>query len=120
MQRWEEDVIHQRGAGGEFHTLQFPKDADYINELWDWAMSAGKKEGLSNDGHGKISLRWGPWERWCRERFPAIRKAFTEKGEERSQVRTLDELGFVFSEEGNDGSNVETNGTEDKGHGRAG
>ena len=81
MDQWEQEGIAERGDGGEFHTLKFPKDAEYINMLYDWAVSASLRDGLGNDGVGKLPRRWGHWEYWARENFPAIRKAFVQLGE---------------------------------------
>lgn len=97
MKAWEAQTIAEQGSDGEFHTLQFPKDANYINLLYDWAASAEHRAGLENNGSGKMAKRWGAWEFWARERFPSIRKAFIEKGEERKKVRTLEEVGFDFN-----------------------
>jgi cation diffusion facilitator CzcD-associated flavoprotein CzcO len=96
MKSWEEDTISSRGDGGDFHTLKFPKDAEYINMLYDWAVSAPPRDGLEHDGRGKLAKRWGEWEYWARENFPAIRKAFVQRGEERKRVTSLKELGFNF------------------------
>jgi cation diffusion facilitator CzcD-associated flavoprotein CzcO len=96
MQKWETDTIAERGSKGNFHTLGFPRDANYINELYDWAMQADSREGLENGGQGKLPKRWGPWEYWAREKFPIIKKAYGEKGEERRNVTTLEDLGFIF------------------------
>lgn len=98
METWEAATIAEQGAGGDFHTLKFPKDAEYINLLHDWAVEAKSGDGLENSGKGKLSRRWGPWEYWARENFPAIRKAFVAKGEDRRNVTTLAEIGFVFEE----------------------
>jgi cation diffusion facilitator CzcD-associated flavoprotein CzcO len=97
MEAWERSVIAERGNGGDFHTLKFPKDAEYINALYDWAASAEKRNGLESGGIGKLSKRWGAWEYWARENFPAIRKAFISHGEERKDIKSLKELGFEFS-----------------------
>lgn len=96
MQQWEEELISQRGAGKGFHTLMFPLDADYINELHDWAMGAERMSGPENDGRGKEPPYWAGKERWVRQRFPAIKKAFQDKGEERHQIRSIEELGVDF------------------------
>jgi len=92
MRRWEEGVVKERGGGGEFHTLHFPKDGEYINEMCDWAAEADGEA----EGRGKLPKRWGQWEFWARERFPAIRRAFVERGEGRAGVRRLEEIGFDF------------------------
>lgn len=100
MRRWEEGVVRERGAGGEFHTLHFPKDGEYINEMWDWAAEAdgetGGGDGQGEARKGKMPKRWGQWEFWTRERFPAIRGAFVGRGEGRKDVTRLEELGFDF------------------------
>jgi cation diffusion facilitator CzcD-associated flavoprotein CzcO len=96
MQKWEADTIAERGSQGSFHTLNFPRDANYINELYDWAVQADSREGLENDGQGKLPKRWGPWEYWVREKFPAIKRAYGEKGDERRDVKSLEDLGFIF------------------------
>jgi cation diffusion facilitator CzcD-associated flavoprotein CzcO len=98
MLDWEKSVTEEMGNGRDFHLLQFPKDGNYINELHDWALSATPKEGLEDDGNGKKPPKWGEWEFWCRENFPAIRKAFVTFGEQRANIRTLDEVGFSFEE----------------------
>jgi hypothetical protein len=96
MEKWEASVIDEQGDGGDFHTLKFPKDANYINMLYDWALSAEPHGDLEHAGRGKLPRRWGEWEFWARENFPAIRKAFMQKGEDRKHVYTLDILGFDF------------------------
>lgn len=92
MQQWEEDTIAKNGDGKNFHLLPFPRDGHYLNKMSDWAMSAAPRDGLENDGKGKIPPRWGRWEFWCRENFPVIRGAFVAKGEERHKVRSIEEL----------------------------
>ncbi|QDS67622.1 hypothetical protein FKW77_004241 [Venturia effusa] len=96
MEAWEAAAITEQGDGADFHTLKFPKDAEYINYMHDWAAKAELREGLENGGQGKLSRRWGPWEYWARENFPAIRKAFIAKGDDRKNVTTLEEIGFDF------------------------
>ncbi|KAF1972132.1 flavin-containing monooxygenase [Bimuria novae-zelandiae CBS 107.79] len=98
MQRWERNVIEEMGDGRDFHLLPFSKDGNYINELSHWAMSAEPREGLVNEGKGKIPPVWGAWEFWCRENFPKIRAAFGALGEKRFTVRTLEEVGFIYSD----------------------
>jgi cation diffusion facilitator CzcD-associated flavoprotein CzcO len=98
MVRWEDGIKSEMGDGKQFHLLPFPKDANYINEMSNWAIGAVPKEGLENDRKGKLPPVWGEWAFWCRENFPAIRRAFTALGEKRKGVRTLEELGFSFEE----------------------
>ncbi|CAD6577683.1 MAG: hypothetical protein ASARMPREDX12_008455 [Alectoria sarmentosa] len=89
MNRWEEDVIAELGAGKAFHVLPFPKDFEYHNELVDWAMRATGRG-------GKTPTPWSAKETWARERFPAIKKAFADKGDARHGIKTLQELGKVL------------------------
>lgn len=91
MEAWEEQKLKDTGGGRDFHVLKFPKDADYINELYRWSMSA--------EGHGgKDPPFWDEKAYWMRERFPAIKKAFQDLGEGRHEVRSLEEVGFSFDE----------------------
>ena len=89
MSRWEEGVIAERGAGKAFHVLMFPKDVEYHNDLVDWAARA------TGPG-GKSPTRWSARERWARERFPAIKRAFADKGHARHGITALRELGFDY------------------------
>ena len=89
MSKWEEQVIAEHGAGKAFHVLPFPEDFEYYNELVDWAMHA------TGQG-GKLPVRWSAKETWARERFPAIKKAFADKGDARHSIKTLEELGFDY------------------------
>jgi cation diffusion facilitator CzcD-associated flavoprotein CzcO len=98
MQKWEAETIAEVGDGRNFHLLPFPKDGNYMNAMSHWALSAPPKEGLENDGKGKIPPIWGEWEFWCRENFPAIRRAFGEFGEKRHQIKSVEEVGFSFED----------------------
>ncbi|KAK2763045.1 hypothetical protein FQN54_009678 [Arachnomyces sp. PD_36] len=92
MHGWEDSLVHARGPGKAFHALGFPMDADFINFLYDWSSQA------AGDGHiGKLGVRWGEKERWARERFPLMKKAFASHGEARRFIRTLEELGFDYN-----------------------
>lgn len=96
MYTWEKSAVAERGSGKDFHVLGFPTDVDYINELHDWSMQASTRDGLENGGKGKEGPRWGERERWARERFPAIKKSFGQRGEKRCLVKTIEELGYDF------------------------
>ncbi|KAG8623436.1 hypothetical protein KVT40_008412 [Elsinoe batatas] len=90
MEAWEENQQEASGGGRNFHLLKFPKDAEYINMMHDWVMSSDEPE------KGKKPPRWGEEEFWLRERFPAIKKAYHDLGEQRFKVKSVDELGFDF------------------------
>ena len=121
MKVWEESVIEEMGEGRDFHVLKFPKDADHINMLHDWALSADGENRNPNAAKGYVRQRsagnvedasvgakgetvgkeppyWGEKEYWTRERFPAIKKAFQALGEDRHKIRSLREVGFDFEE----------------------
>ena len=121
MKAWEERVIEEMGEGRGFHVLKFPEDADHINMLHDWALSAdgegrdsnatngyakqrsvakGGDASIESEGEtvGKEPPYWGEKEYWTRERFPAIKKAFQALGEDRHKVRSLVGVGFDFKE----------------------
>ncbi|PGH32364.1 hypothetical protein GX50_04844 [[Emmonsia] crescens] len=96
MYEWEDAEIAARGPGKAFHVLQYPLDADYINALHEWAARAEKKPGLENEGRGRECTYWSERDRWVRERFTLIKKAFNMKGEHRHTCRTLEDVGFDF------------------------
>jgi len=93
MKAWEEEVESATGGGRAFHILKFPQDADYINTMYDFAMSA-------DDGKikGKTPPRWDARLYWLRENIPLIKKAFQERGEGRHEIRTIEELGFSYEQ----------------------
>ena len=134
MLEWERKTLKETGGGRNFHLLKFPKDADYVNMLHDWAMSSRgescasikslhelhrrrmSRESRDSATPEKISAShacklneeqrttgkeppyWGEKEYWMRERFPAIKKAFNDFGEDRHGKRTLEDVGFCFEE----------------------
>lgn len=92
MRQWEEEVEAEMGTGGSFHVLKFPKDANHINMLHDWATSVDS----AGSGVGKTPPKWGEKEYWTRERFPNIKKAFHDLGEARHQATRLEDVGYDF------------------------
>ena len=78
----------------------------------DWALSTdggnlnaprtnGHVNGINKADHaavGKIPPYWGEKEYWTRERFPAIKKAFQDFGEDRHSKRTLQDVGFSYED----------------------
>jgi cation diffusion facilitator CzcD-associated flavoprotein CzcO len=100
MKAWENNVLAETGTGTEFHVMKFPKDADFLNMLHDWALSADGEGNLDRNGGriGKIPPYWGKKEYWTREQFPKIKKAFGDLGTKRHEARTLEDVGFVFEE----------------------
>ncbi|EXJ82443.1 hypothetical protein A1O3_06256 [Capronia epimyces CBS 606.96] len=98
MREWQQRVREQRGAGKRFHRMSYPVDVDYMNELHDWCATAGKREGLENGGEGKVPPYWGERERWLRQQVHAIAKATQDKGDERYNVYTLQDVGFLYKD----------------------
>ena len=72
----------------------------FINrETYEKHANGSGPGGANVDGgvvHGKAPARWGDKEIWMRERILEIKKAFAARGEERHQIRTLEELGFDY------------------------
>ncbi|WPH01582.1 Hypothetical protein R9X50_00443000 [Acrodontium crateriforme] len=99
MKSWEEALIQEMGAGRDFHVLKYPKDANYINMLHDWAVTS---DGKIPDRHpdntltGRPPPYWGEEEFWIRARFPQIKKAFNDMGDMRHSKRSLIDVGFDF------------------------
>jgi cation diffusion facilitator CzcD-associated flavoprotein CzcO len=96
MRAWEKAMLEERGDGKGMHTLNFPQDVDQLNMLYDWAAFAPTCEGLENGGVGLMGTRWDERLRWMRSQFPAIKRAYAERGEDRFSVKTVEELGFDF------------------------
>jgi len=97
MKNWEEALLANTGEKG-FHTMGFPLDASYINELHALSMSALLRPELSNEGKGKITPYWGVEEQWTRERFLLIKQASMKLGAKRREITNLKDLGFDFEE----------------------
>ena len=91
MWEWEREVVKKRGEGRGFHVLPYPTDFEYHDSLVEWA------ERAEGEGRGKGKERkWDEKEYWARGRFPAIKAKFTERGEGRHEVKTMEELGFDY------------------------
>jgi cation diffusion facilitator CzcD-associated flavoprotein CzcO len=86
MRAWEMKRAEEFGEGTSFHVLGYPSDAEYINELHDWAKSA-------QDGFSKEPAFWDNRACYTREVFAEIRKRFVETG---GHAKTMEELGFNF------------------------
>ena len=92
MRRWEEKRIAECGAGRTFHALPDLNDFKYYNDLISWASSA------CQEIDGKLPPKWTKKDAWLRKRFPAIKKAFADKGAARQKVGTVEELGFHYKD----------------------
>lgn len=98
MEDWERSTVAEKGNGTSFHLLHFPLDANYMNLLYEWAAQALPRPGLINNGNGKVANYWGDKEKWWRQLFPEIRRAFIAKGEARKQITSLEKLGYDFEQ----------------------
>ena len=86
----EEKQVEELGDGRKFHVLGYPKDAEYINGMHDWVMTA-------RAGPGREPVCWEERELWMRENDLAMRKKFVKMG---SRAKTMEELGFHYEKEG--------------------
>lgn len=96
MRKWEASMIEIHGNGKYFHLRPFPEDCAQINSLYQWARSASRVPGLENDGQGLLGTAYSHESVWLRSQFPAIKGAYNSKGEQRQQIKTIEELGFDF------------------------
>ena len=92
MEAWEADRMRQKGSGKKFHELTVPEDLDYLNNLVDWAEQASEREGVKD----MLPRKWNEHDYWVRRNFPAIKKAFANRGEERWKVRHIEDLDFEY------------------------
>ena len=89
MRDWEAHTLQENGDGKAFHTLNFPKDFNYHNSLCDWASKTDTMV-------GKRAHRWNEEETWMRQLFPILKRAFAQKGNEKKEIHTVEDLGFNF------------------------
>lgn len=94
MDRWEGARVAERGSGRKFHEMLTLEDLDYHNYLVGWVEKAKPTK------VGKMPERWSDADYWARERFPAIKRAFAERGEGRKKVKTMKELDFDYAKWG--------------------
>ena len=91
MRLWENQTVTDNGDGKKFLTLDEMKDFLYHNDLYDWANTARFRPGFE-------PKRWSREDFWQRSKFPEIKKAYIDRGEARHNVKTLEQLGFVYDE----------------------
>ena len=92
MRKWEEARLAQVSDEKSFHVFKSAEDLDYHNMMVDWALTAQSAQ------FGKLPPKWSPWDYWARRHFPDARRAFAAKGEAKTQVRTIADVGLVFSD----------------------
>ena len=89
MREWEKRTVAENGEGKKFLTLDGGKDFKYHNELYAWVEKAGFANSLKPH-------KWTDKEFWLRSKFPDMKRAYAQRGEERFNIRTLEELGFDY------------------------
>ncbi|KAI4163632.1 MAG: hypothetical protein LQ342_002666 [Letrouitia transgressa] len=92
MKEWEVQRVADCGEGKRFHELKLLEDLAYHNEMVDWAKEA------SSNGVGRIPPKWSKRDEWTRCKVGAIKAAYMERGEARSSVRSMEELGFSYED----------------------
>jgi len=88
----EKKQVEDLGDGTSFHVLGYPKDADYINGLYDWVKSA-------SDEFGKHPGFWSDRQFWERRICVDLKKKFIETAE---TATSMTELGFEYEPQGNE------------------
>jgi hypothetical protein len=96
MQAWEEQLIDLKGSGKSYVMMHFPLDAQYINSLREWVLSAPLKKDLDNGGVGKMPPFWDRKMQWIRQNMASIKMASRKLGSKRHAITTLEELGFDY------------------------
>lgn len=89
MRRWEEEEAERQGA--KFHVWGPAGDAEYINAVHDLIARSGTP--------GKEPPYWRPELRWQRQIYAEAKLQFELGGR---KAKTLEELGFRYSPEGED------------------
>lgn len=101
MRDWEKAVEGEMGNARDFHKLPPPKDIDYINELSKWCCSASPGRLGDTSSSGAVGLqppRWDDQMAWLRMNVGKIRREFRKRGQERRNVKRLEDLGYTWEE----------------------
>lgn len=96
MDRWVSELRAIKGDSKSRHLLASQEDTAYINAFHQLAMDATPKEGLENNGTGKIAPFWDERAAWLRLMTFNIKVAMRALGKKRLDVFTLDQLGFNY------------------------
>ncbi|KAF8538837.1 hypothetical protein BDD12DRAFT_126903 [Trichophaea hybrida] len=100
MEAWERQRMEEGrkgtegrvgGEGRGFHNFGYPDDSEYFDTL---------KGMVPRDGTGLEPTRWRKRERWIRERVAGIKNADLEAKERGVIVTRMEELGFIFEDDG--------------------
>jgi cation diffusion facilitator CzcD-associated flavoprotein CzcO len=94
MEDWEKQTLAAAGGGKTFHYMNFPRDADYMQEFYAWSLQSLPEQPPSCVG--KLPPLWGDKERWVRSQIPAIKQAYIAMGEGRHHVWDMEALGFNY------------------------
>jgi len=71
-----------------FHSMGYPQDLDYHNDLVSWASQAPEEEGKT------LPRPMGEREYWLRTQMVPMKKAFADLRDNRRSIKTLEDLGF--------------------------
>lgn len=99
MEEWRQTVIREKGIGRGSHALKPPSDLEYMKEMYDWSCEASDGETCAKTVRGKMPKSWDARACWLRMIAPEMRKAFSAKDSQRSNILGYEELGFRFEEQ---------------------
>ncbi|KAL8768856.1 MAG: hypothetical protein Q9209_005037 [Squamulea sp. 1 TL-2023] len=99
MDQWRHQNISKRGPGRGFHALEPPADLKYMKEMYDWVDEAENMKTGETGTRGKMPRYWDMKSCWLRMMAAEIKKAFNAKGSQRSNIKSYEELGFVYNDQ---------------------
>lgn len=99
MERWRANLVRDRGVGRAFHALKPPVDLEYMTAMYEWSSLAEGERIPDGTCKGKMPRMWDSKSCWLRMMAAEMKKAFNAKGNQRSDVRSYEELEFQY---GND------------------
>ncbi|EEA21409.1 monooxygenase [Talaromyces marneffei ATCC 18224] len=89
MHEWEADLIASCQELSRIHEMKYPKDANYINELYDICKPTAS-------GANLIPPQWGEEACYYRQHMANIKSTSRKLGSARKFVKSLSELGFEY------------------------
>jgi hypothetical protein len=89
MRQWEADLIASYPEMSRIHEMKYPKDANYINELYEICKPTASSTNL-------IPPQWGEEACYYRQHMANIKSASRKLGAARKLVKSLSELGFEY------------------------
>ncbi|KUL87505.1 hypothetical protein ZTR_04620 [Talaromyces verruculosus] len=89
MREWEAGLIASFPEMSRIHEMKYPKDANYINELYEICKPTASSKTL-------IPPQWGEEACYYRQHMADIKSASRKLGAARKFVKTLSDLGFQY------------------------